>query len=168
LLYGIRKILEEYNTIGSCMLKHYKRCSGNLWSALKGFTDELRTLAGSPLHFLLPYPEKGSSCKRLWLYFRWMVRKDEIDIGCWNFVKPAQLIIPLDTHVYQWAVSLRLISPAPLHAKTAMKLTKIFRKICAEDPLRYDFSLCQAGMLGMREKILYDEGINGKSIRQGS
>jgi len=156
-LYGLRRILGEYGTIGFCILNHYEKSSGNLWNTLQKFTDELRRLADSPLYFLVPMPNKGGACKRFWLYLRWMVRKDEIDVGCWNFIKPYQLIIPLDTHIYQWAVSLRLISVRSRNAKTAMVLTEIFRKICPEDPLRYDFSLCQAGMLGMRDKILYDE-----------
>ncbi len=156
-LYGLRRTLEEYGTISFCILNHYKKSSGNLWYTLQSFTDELRKLADCPLHFLVPMPNNGGACKRLWLYLRWMVRKDEIDLGCWEFIKPQQLIIPLDTHIYQWAVSLRLISDRSLNAKTAMILTEIFRQICPEDPLRYDFSLCQAGMLGMRDKILYDE-----------
>ncbi|MGC8738016.1 MAG: TIGR02757 family protein [Candidatus Hydrogenedens sp.] len=156
-LYGLRRIREEYGTIGFCMLQHYKQSSGNLWHTLQSITDELRKLAECPLHFLVPMPNNGGACKRLWLYLRWMVRRDEIDVGCWDFIRPSQLIIPLDTHIYQWAISLRLISPRSLNAKTAMLLTEIFRQICPEDPLRYDFSLCQAGMLGMRDKILYDE-----------
>lgn len=156
-LYGLRRILEEYGTIGLCVLNHYKNSPENLWHALQSFTDELRKLANCPLHFLVPMPNNGGACKRLWLYLRWMVRKDEIDVGCWRFIKPYQLIIPLDTHIYQWALSLRLISVCSLNAKTAMILTEVFRQICPEDPLRYDFSLCQAGMLGMRDKILYDE-----------
>ncbi len=158
-LFGVRKIIEEYGTIGTFVYKHYKKCSCDLWDALQNSTDELRKASGAPLYFLVPNPHKGSTCKRLWLYFRWMVRNDEIDIGCWKFIKPNQLFIPLDTHIYQWAVSLRLIPQHPLNAKTVLLLTDIFRQINPEDPLRYDFSLCQAGMLGMRDKILYDERI---------
>lgn len=156
-LLGVRKIIEEYGTIGALVNKHYKKCSGNLWHTLQSFTDELRELSASPLHFLVPHPHKGGACKRLWLYLRWMVRKDEIDVGCWKFLKPHQLIVPLDTHIYQWTVSLCLIPPRPLNARTTLLLTEIFRQINPDDPLRYDFSLCQAGMLGMRDKILYDE-----------
>lgn len=157
-LCSIRKVIEEYGSIGSCVYKHYKRCSGELWLTLQSFTDELREFAKSRLHFLVPFPNRGGACKRFWLYFRWMVRKDEIDVGCWKFLEPNQLIVPLDTHVYQWAISLQLIFPRPLNAKTAIVLTEVFRQICPEDPLRYDFSLCQSGMLGMRDKILYDGG----------
>ncbi len=157
LLYGIRRIIEEHRSIGSCFYKHYKKSSGNLWHTIDNFTDELRKSADCSLNFLLPIPKKGGACKRVWLYLRWMVRKDEIDVGCWKFLKQEQLIVPLDTHVYQWAVALRLISPCSLNAKTAIYLTEVFRHINPDDPLRYDFSLCQAGMLGMRDKIIYDE-----------
>ncbi len=82
--------------------------------------------------------------------------KDDIDIGCWNFIEPKQLIVPLDTHIYQWAVMLRLIQSRSPNAKTAMLITDAFRQICPDDPLRYDFSLCQTGMLGLKNKIIYD------------
>ncbi len=156
-LFGVRIIIEKYGTIGAFMYKHYKNCSGDLWHTLQNSSDELRKLSKCSLHFLVPSPNKGGACKRLWLYLRWMVREDEIDVGCWKFIKPLQLIVPLDTHIYQWAVSLRIIPPRPLNARTALLLTEIFRQINPDDPLRYDFSLCQAGMLGMRDKILYDE-----------
>ncbi len=159
LLCGIRRVIEEYGTIGKFFYLQFRKGDGNIWRALQEFTDELRRLSSSPLHFLLPDPGKGGACKRLHLFLRWMVREDEIDIGCWRFIKPTQLIIPLDTHIYQWAIALQLISPCSLNANTAIRLTDIFRQICPEDPLRYDFSLCQAGMLGLRDKILYDEGI---------
>lgn len=154
--YGLRRMIEEYSSVGSCFLKHYEQGYGDLWTAFQTFTDDLRKFADNQLPFLVPNPKSGGACKRLCLYLRWMVRKDDIDIGCWNFIEPKQLIVPLDTHIYQWAVMLRLIQSRSPNAKTAMLITDAFRQICPDDPLRYDFSLCQTGMLGLKNKIIYD------------
>ncbi|MCA1902716.1 MAG: TIGR02757 family protein [Candidatus Hydrogenedens sp.] len=157
LLYALRKILEEYSSIKACFREHYEREHQNLWLALQQFSSQLRTLANNPLFFLVPAPEKGGACKRLCLYLRWMVRKDEIDIGYWDFIHPNQLIVPLDTHIYHWATSWGIVKTHSLNVKTAIRITEVFQYICPDDPLRYDFSLCQAGMLGYRDKILYYE-----------
>ena len=58
--------------------------------------------------YFFPRPSAGSACKRLNLYLRWMVRRDEIDLGAWTSVSPAQLIVPLDTHVIRLGRCLRL------------------------------------------------------------
>ncbi len=155
-LYGLQRLVKEYSSIGSCFSRYYKRSSGNLWFTFQSFTDELRKFADDPLPFLVPNPDRDSACKRLCLYLRWMVRKDEIDAGCWDFIEPKQLIVPLDTHIYQWAMMLRLIPPRSINAKTAMLITEAFGQICPDDPLRYDFSLCQTGMLGLKDRIIYD------------
>ncbi|HOV32255.1 MAG TPA: TIGR02757 family protein [Candidatus Hydrogenedens sp.] len=154
--YGLRRIIEEYSSVGSCFSNHYEQNSEVLWSAFQSFTDELRKFADDPLPFLVPNPKSGGACKRLCLYLRWMVRKDKIDVGCWNFIEPKQLIVPLDTHIYQWAIMLGLIQPRSMNARTAMLITEAFQQICPDDPLRYDFSLCQTGMLGLKDKIIYD------------
>ena len=60
--------------------------------------------------YFFPRPSAGSACKRLNLYLRWMVRRDQIDLGAWTSVSPAQLIVPLDTHVIRLGRCLRLTS----------------------------------------------------------
>lgn len=101
------------------------------------------------LAHLLPSAESGAA-KRLNLYLRWMVRgPDELDLGVWTRVSPAQLIIPLDTHVARIGKLLGLTKRADLSWRTAEELTASLRLLDANDPVRYDFALCHYGMSGV-------------------
>jgi uncharacterized protein (TIGR02757 family) len=97
--------------------------------------------------YFFPRPSAGSACKRLNLFMRWMVRKDEIDLGVWRNVSPARLIVPLDTHVIRVGQCLRLTRYITPGWKMAAEITAALRAIDPEDPVRYDFSLCHLGMM---------------------
>lgn len=88
-------------------------------------------------------PLKNSACKRLNLYLRWMVRKDKrgVDFGLWKQLKMNQLICPLDVHVLNVALELKLIKRETSDWKTALELTNVLKKFDAEDPIKYDFAL---------------------------
>lgn len=92
-------------------------------------------------------PSSGGACKRLNLYLRWMVRHDAIDLGIWTRVRPARLIVPLDTHVIRLARCLRLTRYTSPGWKMAVDITASLRAIDPDDPIRYDFSLCHVGMM---------------------
>ncbi len=70
-------------------------------------------------------PDKNSTCKRLNMYLRWMVRKDSkgVDFGIWNNISPADLICPVDLHVARVARGFGLISRKQTDWETAMELT---------------------------------------------
>ncbi len=91
---------------------------------------------------LLPDPLKGSPCKRINLFLRWMVRTDDIDFGLWKTIKPSELIIPLDVHVLRISKRIGLTQKSSQSMKTALEITEKLRKINPLDPLRYDFILC--------------------------
>jgi uncharacterized protein (TIGR02757 family) len=95
-------------------------------------------------------PAKGSACKRLNMYLRWMVRKDEggIDFGIWTKIKPSQLICPLDVHVLNQAAALGLIKSGKGDWKTAVELTNQLRKFDKNDPVKYDIALFGEGVKG--------------------
>jgi uncharacterized protein (TIGR02757 family) len=97
--------------------------------------------------YFFPRPSAGSACKRLNLFLRWMVRKDAIDLGVWTGVTPSRLVVPLDTHVIRLGRCLRLTRYASPGWKMAADITAALRRIDAEDPVRYDFSLCHVGMM---------------------
>ncbi len=100
------------------------------------------------LHHLLPFAEAGAA-KRLNLYLRWMVRgPDDIDFGIWRALSPAQLMIPLDTHVMRIARWLGLTRRSTIGWKTAEEVTASLRRLDPADPVRYDFALCHYGMSG--------------------
>ncbi|MEN2995200.1 MAG: TIGR02757 family protein [Thermodesulfovibrio sp.] len=93
------------------------------------------------LHFF-PNPLKGSPCKRINLFLRWMVRNKDIDFGLWNTIKPKDLIIPLDIHIWKVSKKLGFTRKNTQSIKTAIEITEYLRKIEPEDPLKYDFVLC--------------------------
>lgn len=92
-------------------------------------------------------PERGSACKRLNMYLRWMVRHDNkgVDFGIWNKIKPAQLICPLDVHVSRVAHRLGLLPIDKANWKNACTLTSQLLLLNPEDPAVYDFALFSLG-----------------------
>jgi len=124
-----------------------------------GFVRRLYTIHGSPIPFLLPLPDSGSPCKRLNLFFRWMVRNDGIDLGLWEKVSPSRLIIPLDTHIGKVSYQLGWIDTPSLSWKKAERITAILRKFNPEDPVRYDFSLCHESI---ERSALLQEIVQGR------
>ncbi len=92
-------------------------------------------------------PQSGAACKRLCMYLRWMVRKDEVDLGLWENIKPSQLIMPLDVHVIRLANELKLIDENDKpNWKTALKLTEKLGKLDKTDPVKYDLALFSMGV----------------------
>lgn len=121
---------------------------GELRGGLAEFADALRGPdADRGLRHLVPDPRAGSACKRLLLYLRWMVRPaDGVDLGLWKDVSPAELIIPVDTHIHRIAQNLGLTSQATASWKTAEEITAHLRRLDPEDPVKYDFALCHLGV----------------------
>jgi uncharacterized protein (TIGR02757 family) len=97
-------------------------------------------------------PAQKSTCKRLNMFLRWMVRKDDcgVDFGIWNRMSPADLICPCDVHVDRVARKLKLITRKQTDWKTAVELTEQLRAFDPFDPVKYDFALFG---LGVEEKF---------------
>ncbi|MPZ16769.1 MAG: TIGR02757 family protein [Luteitalea sp.] len=115
---------------------------------------DVRQAYGRPLprrpgvHFFFPRPSSGSGCKRLNLFLRWMVRSDAVDPGGWTMIRPAQLVVPLDTHVIRVGRCLGLTRYRSAGWRMAAEITASLRRFDPDDPVRYDFSLCHLGMMG--------------------
>lgn len=92
-------------------------------------------------------PSKGSACKRLNLYLRWMVRRDQLDLGVWTTVRPSQLVIPLDTHTIRVGQCLGLTNYRSPGWAMARDITNTLRRFDPIDPVKYDFSLCHISMM---------------------
>jgi uncharacterized protein (TIGR02757 family) len=92
-------------------------------------------------------PEKGSNCKRLDMFLRWMVRKDNygVDFGIWNTLQPSQLICPVDVHVARVARRLGLLQRKQTDWNAALELTEQLRMLDPNDPVKYDFALFALG-----------------------
>ncbi|UII32634.1 TIGR02757 family protein [Fulvivirga ulvae] len=97
-------------------------------------------------------PERKSACKRINMFLRWMVRKDDrgVDFGLWNRINPAQLICPCDLHVDRVARKLGLIKRKQTDWQTAVELTGRLKEFDPKDPVKYDFALFG---LGVEEKF---------------
>ena len=90
----------------------------------------------------IPVPGSTSANKRLYMFLRWMVRKGSaVDFGIWTRVTPAQLLIPVDTHVYTVAKALGLTSRHSADLKTSIEITAQMAQVWPGDPARGDFAL---------------------------
>jgi len=157
LLHLVGQVLDRYGSLLKCFLDGDR--GGAIGPALGAFADRLLSgdarpiLAsphvppGHPVRHFLPSPARGGAAKRLCLYLRWMVRKDDLDPGFWHgVVDPARLVVPLDTHVARVGRELGLSTRRTADWKTACEITDALRRHDPRDPVRYDFSLFRYGM----------------------
>lgn len=101
------------------------------------------------LRYLLSDPLRGSACKRLNLFLRWVVRaNDGIDLGLWTKVPASELMLPVDTHLLRILRDLRWTRSKTANWKVAEEATARLRLYCEEDPVKYDFALCHLSMSG--------------------
>lgn len=120
-------------------------------NGLIGFHKLFFSLSESPTRTQkhIATPARNSACKRINMYLRWMVRKDNngVDFGIWKKIKPYQLVIPVDVHVERVARNLGLIQQVKkADWKTAEELTKKLKEFDAKDPVKYDFALFGMGV----------------------
>lgn len=98
-------------------------------------------------HIATPY--KGSSCKRLNMFLRWMVRKDKagVDFGIWQKINPSELICPIDLHVARVAKRFQLLDRKQTDWQAAVELTNYLKTLDPKDPVKYDFALFGLGVM---------------------
>lgn len=90
----------------------------------------------------IPVPGSTSANKRLYMFLRWMVRKGSpVDFGIWTRIAPAQLLVPVDTHVYSVSKALGLTSRNCADLRTSVEITGEMARIWPDDPARGDFAL---------------------------
>lgn len=119
--------------------------------ALNYFCQYFFSLEHSPARTVkhIASPQKKSTCKRLNMFLRWMVRKDKqgVDFGIWKKISPAQLICPIDVHVARVARHLKLLDRKATDWQAALELTDNLRAFDASDPVKYDFALFGLGVM---------------------
>ena len=146
-LYALKRIIDRYGSIEGCFNAAYSNDDDTILPALSSFVDEcVREGAGCRSSLLAP-PSGGSACKRLNLYLRWMVRRDDIDPGGWERIPPSKLIVPLDTHMFRICRAFGFTRRRQADLRSAIEVTGAFRKLAPEDPVRYDFALTRSGIL---------------------
>ena len=157
LLWVLRQMLERSGSVEAFFAEGLLPQAVDVGDALDSFStralalDIRRAYGRLPrkpgVCYFFPRPSAGSACKRLNLYLRWMVRRDEIDLGAWTRVSPAQLIVPLDTHVIRLGRCLQLTRYTSPGWRMAADITASLRQLDPADPVRFDFSLCHIGMM---------------------
>jgi len=152
-LMGIKNVINKFGSLYNCFLKGINRTDGDSLGSISYFVSELTTDISSGTR-VLPDPEKGSACKRLNLFLRWMVRDDNIDPGIWSDIPKNILIIPLDTHMMQISHILGFTTRKAADMKTALEITNALKLYDPLDPVRFDFSLTR---LGIHPDLNYDE-----------
>jgi uncharacterized protein (TIGR02757 family) len=145
LIAGASKVIENHGSLNKCFVAGMSDDDENILPGMQFFVEELCAGINKPGH-LLALPEKGSACKRMNLYLRWMVRKDRVDLGGWEGISPSMLLIPLDTHMHRISLRLGLTKRKQANMKTVLEITAGFRKLSPGDPVKYDFTLTRFGI----------------------
>ncbi|MBP7654029.1 TIGR02757 family protein [Candidatus Dependentiae bacterium] len=163
-LYSLKSLLKKYGSLENLfktgiindnidIKKIIINFAGLIRKEFESISEKYNIPLGKTL-YLLPTPERGSSCKRLNLFLRWMIRKDNIDPGVWNkslgFLIP-YLIIPLDVHIAKCGRNTGMTLRKTNDWQTASEITEYLKKIEPEDPLKYDFAICHLGMSEIRK-----------------
>lgn len=145
-LCGLKDVNSQFGSLNECFLVCFDKADHDVVKALSTFVDELGCYSNGKRNSMVPLPSKGSACKRLNLFLRWMVRNDDVDPGGWNGISPAKLIVPLDTHMHNISLKLGLTDRKQGNMRTALEITQAFRNIVPDDPIRYDFALTRLGI----------------------
>lgn len=154
-LYFIHFLKDVYSRFDSLEMAFLPEPSQKnaVFSGLNNFYEYFISLESFPGRTKkhIQSPAKKSACKRLNMFLRWMVRKDNkgVDFGLWTNIKPHQLICPCDLHVDRVARKLGLIQRKQTDWITAVELTTALRQFDPDDPVKYDFALFG---LGIEEK----------------
>ncbi len=160
LLYGARVCQREQGSLEATFSSALERARSEglpeedlVWEAAASLVDAIRTRGGldlptarrGPRH-LLPDLRAGGGGKRFFLFLRWMVRPaDGIDLGVWSV--PARLLeCPVDTHILKLGRNLGFTARKDAGKRTVQDITRALRLFDADDPVKYDFSLCHLGM----------------------
>ncbi|MBI4863872.1 MAG: TIGR02757 family protein [Candidatus Riflebacteria bacterium] len=173
LLWAIRCALERHGSLESVVADAVGPDDPDLAPGVSALVETLlktdprpvfggrrRSLPGS-VRFLLPSPARGSACKRLFMFCRWMVRRpeafDRVDLGVWRRLSPGQLLLPLDTHIARLIRHLGLVeSRRTVDLAMAREATARLREFDPLDPVKYDFALAHLGISSLCRHRLDD------------
>jgi len=152
----LRTMVDGSGTLERFFLEGFDEEDDDVGPALNEFCRRALTIDAScasrgkgtdPVAYFFPRPERGSACKRLCMFLRWVCRPDDgVDLGLWKGVLPSKLVIPLDTHVARISRLVGLTNRKASDWKTALEITAALRRIDPEDPVRFDFALAHLGI----------------------
>lgn len=142
LLVGIKRLVLQYGSLNKAFLNGMRNSDAGILPALKSFVDSL----GCSDSHLVPCPSRGSACKRLNLFLRWMVRKDDVDPGGWEGIPRQMLIVPLDVHMARIGRGLGMTRRKSNDMRMAIEITDSLKQFAPRDPVKYDFALTRFGI----------------------
>lgn len=150
LYYFIEFFHQHYSKYDSLETAFFPRKGMTVEEGLNHFKNEFFSfehLKRTEKH--ISSPKQKSSCKRLNMYLRWMVRNDTkgVDFGIWKNISPADLICPLDVHVSRIARQYGLMQRKQDDWEAALELTANLRTLDKNDPVKYDFALFGTGVM---------------------
>jgi len=120
---GINAVLEKMHSVNSYKSRGYQFLIGKITTKRKGV----------------------GALKRWNMYLRWMVRKDNIDMGLWSGVDKKDLLLPLDTHTFNVGLKLGLLKRKTYDLESAYQMTQTLRSFDEDDPIKYDFAIYRLG-----------------------
>ncbi|MFN6945903.1 MAG: TIGR02757 family protein [Cytophagaceae bacterium] len=151
-IHFFKDFYSKHESLEEAFVYGMKDSDPNIGPGLVGFHKLFFSLEEAPSRTKkhISTPARNSACKRLNMFLRWMVRKDNkgVDFGIWDKIKPSQLICPCDVHVDRVARQLGLIQRKQTDFLTAVELTENLKKFDPEDPVKYDFALFGVGVVG--------------------
>jgi uncharacterized protein (TIGR02757 family) len=141
---------QKNNSLETAFAHHLSPTDTTVEKALVGFHNDFFALDFAPQRTKkhVATPVRNSTCKRLNMFLRWMVRSNEkgVDFGLWHNINPSQLLLPLDVHVERVARQLKLLERPQTDWKTVLELGEKMRSFDAADPCKYDFALFGMGV----------------------
>ena len=150
LLKNVAEVLREWGTVEEFLRECLRVSDGDMFRGLDEFSDRLSRNKRVGSFPLVTAPRDGSACKRLFLFLKWMVRHDEVDPGGWDVLRPSELMVPIDTHMYKIALKLGFTRRKNADLKCAEEIRECFLAACPLDPSRFDFSLSRLGIRHLR------------------
>ncbi len=151
---AMRRICHEYGSLGALFQSSYER-HGDMAGVFSEVRREFFACDHNPhCEKHLSSVDKGAACKRLNMYVRWFVRRDNrgVDFGAWTRIPMSALYLPLDVHSGNMGRELGLLRRRQSDWKATVEITSALREFDADDPVRYDFSLFGAGIDGFLKK----------------
>ena len=145
-LANISGVIREYDSIEEFMRECMKFSHGDMLGALDRFAERLSRNKAEGSFSLITAPKDGSACKRVFMYLRWLVRHDDVDLGGWSVLQPSQLYVPLDTHMYHISIKLGLTNRKSVDMKSAAEISATFSLLSPLDPIKFDFPLSRLGI----------------------
>jgi uncharacterized protein (TIGR02757 family) len=145
---SLRNIYKNHDGLENIFAKGLHREDTNIENAILSFRTtflEIKHLQRSEKHISNPLAK--SSAKRLCMYLRWMVRKDNkgVDFGIWKSIIPSQLCLPLDVHTGNVSRKLGLLKRQQNDWRAVEEITNVLKQFDPKDPVKYDFALFGLG-----------------------